>query len=184
MWISLISWHHKTSSMNVLNRKTLDSSKLLILRNLRRHSRLNIFIYDQIQNQIKFLLQGEVHNELSWNICLRNYDSCSDVLALWHVHIRNSCMDFQSDIVISSRVDIQSSKMVSYGDVMFGPFGSVWCKMILGKVGVSLPWWCHALVLAPGYWRLFFKSHNFFIMEKWLVKLESLRFQQFYLMKF
>ena len=142
--------------MNVLNRKTLDSFKILILRNLRRHSRLNIFIYDQIQNQIKFLLQGEVHNELSWNICLRNYDSCSDVLALWHVHIRNSCMDFQSDIVISSRVDIQSSKMVSYGDVMFGPFGSVWCKMILGKVGVSLPWWCHALVIPPpGYWGLF-----------------------------
>ena len=155
------------SKYEVLNRKTLDSSKLLILRNLRRHSRLNIFIYDQIQNQIKFLLQGEVHDELSWNICLRNYDSCSDVLALWHVHIRNSCMDFQNDIVISSRVDIQSSKMVSYGDVMFGPFGSVWCKMILGKVGVSLPWWCHALVLlAAGYWRLFFKSHNFFIMEK------------------
>ena len=34
---------------------------------------------------------------------------------------------------------------------MFGGFGSVWCKMPLGEVGVSLPWWCHALVfLAPG----------------------------------
>ena len=36
----------------------------------------------------------------------------------------------------------------------------------------------------------FFKSHNFFIMEKWPVseifdvKVESLKFQQFYLMKF
>ena len=105
--------------MNVLNRKTLDSFKLLILRNLRKHSRLNIFIYDQIQNQIKFLLHGEVHNELSWNICLTNYDFCSDVFILWRVRIRNSCMNFQSHI----EVDIQSSKMVSYGDVMFGILG-------------------------------------------------------------
>ena len=29
-------------------------------------------------------------------------------------------------------------------------------KMALGDVGVSFPWWYHALVLlAPGYWRLF-----------------------------
>ena len=28
--------------------------------------------------------------------------------------------------------------------------------MALGEVGVSLPWWCHALaLLAPGYWTLF-----------------------------
>ena len=34
---------------------------------------------------------------------------------------------------------------------------SVWSKMALGEVGVSLPWWCHPVVLqAPGYWRLFF----------------------------
>ena len=39
---------------------------------------------------------------------------------------------------------------------MFGAFGSVWCKMALGEVGVSLLWRCHALVLlAPGYWRYF-----------------------------
>ena len=36
------------------------------------------------------------------------------------------------------------------------PIGYVWCKMALGEVGVSLPWWCPALVLlAPGYWSLF-----------------------------
>ena len=23
---------------------------------------------------------------------------------------------------------------------MFGAFGSVWCKMVLGEVGLSLPW--------------------------------------------
>ena len=35
-------------------------------------------------------------------------------------------------------------------------FASVWCKIALGGVGVSLPWWCAALVLlAPGYWSLF-----------------------------
>ena len=39
---------------------------------------------------------------------------------------------------------------------MFSPCWYVWCKMALADVGVSLPWWCHALVfLAPGYWRLF-----------------------------
>ena len=47
------------------------------------------------------------------------------------------------------------------------------CSKISLEVGVSLPWWCHALVLlAPGYWRLFFTSHNFFIMEKWPVSEE------------
>ena len=40
--------------------------------------------------------------------------------------------------------------------------------MALGEVGVSLPWWCHALVLlAPSYWRLFLNSKSVFIMEKW-----------------
>ena len=51
------------------------------------------------------------------------------------------------------------SKVVQHatlGCKMFGPFWSVWCKITLAEVGVSLPWWCHALVLlAPGYWKLF-----------------------------
>ena len=48
---------------------------------------------------------------------------------------------------------------------MFGPFRSVWCKMALAEVGVSLLWWCHALVLlAPGYWRLFL---NLIIFSLW-----------------
>ena len=35
---------------------------------------------------------------------------------------------------------------------------SVWCRMALVEVGVSLPWWCYAFVLlAPDYWRLFSK---------------------------
>ena len=53
---------------------------------------------------------------------------------------------------------------------MFGPFGSVLCKIVPAEVGLSIPWWCNAVVLlASGYWGLFFKSHNFFIMEKCLV---------------
>ena len=45
---------------------------------------------------------------------------------------------------------------------------SVWCKTASGEVGVSLPWWCAALVLlAPGYWSLFLNLKNWFIMEKW-----------------
>ena len=47
-------------------------------------------------------------------------------------------------------------------------FASVWCKTASGEVGVSLPWWCAALVLlAPGYWSLFLNLKNWFIMEKW-----------------
>ena len=68
---------------------------------------------------------------------------------------------------------------------------SVWCKMALGKVDVSLPWWCHALVLlAPGYWRLFLNLKSLVHNGKLtnfrgiLVKVEILKFQQFYLMKF
>ena len=45
-------------------------------------------------------------------------------------------------------------------------FASVWCKTALGEVGVSLPWWCAALVLLPpGYWSLFLNLKNLFIME-------------------
>ena len=47
-------------------------------------------------------------------------------------------------------------------------FASVWCKTALGEVGMSLPWWCAALVLlAPGYWSFFLNLKNLFIMEKW-----------------
>ena len=45
---------------------------------------------------------------------------------------------------------------------MFGPFWSVWCKTALEEVGVSLPWWCPALVLlTPGYWSLFLSLQIF-----------------------
>ena len=74
---------------------------------------------------------------------------------------------------------------------MFGPFWSVRCKTALAEVDVSLLWWCHALLpLAPGYWRLFldliifsyWKNDQF--QRKFYVNVESLKFQQFYLMKF
>ena len=49
---------------------------------------------------------------------------------------------------------------------------SVWCKMALGEVGVSLPWWYRALVLLdPGYWRLFLNLKKLFIVEKWPLKM-------------
>ena len=47
-------------------------------------------------------------------------------------------------------------------------FASVCCKTTLGEVGVSLSWWCAALVLlAPGYWGLYLNLKILFIMEKW-----------------
>merc|ERR1712051_613304 len=57
--------------------------------------------------------------------------------------------------------------------------------MAPGEVGMSLPCPSASRLLRP-----FFKSHNFFIMENWplseefYVKVESLKFQQFHLMKF
>ena len=44
---------------------------------------------------------------------------------------------------------------------------SVWSKMALGEVGLSLPWRCHALVLlALGYWRHFL---NLIIFSYWKI---------------
>ena len=49
---------------------------------------------------------------------------------------------------------------------------SVCSKMTLGEVGVSLPWWCHPLVLlAPGYWRLFLNSVLLF--QNWKSKIRE-----------
>ena len=46
--------------------------------------------------------------------------------------------------------------LFTLGFIMFGTFGSVWCKTALAEVVVSLPWWCLAHVfLSPGYWRVF-----------------------------
>jgi hypothetical protein len=45
-------------------------------------------------------------------------------------------------------------------------------KMALGEVGVSLPWWCHPLVLlAPGYWRRFLNSVLLF--QNWKSKIRE-----------
>ena len=52
-------------------------------------------------------------------------------------------------------VKASKTAMVTLPFKMFCPFWSVWCKMALAEVGMSLPWWCHAVVLlAPGYWSL------------------------------
>ena len=57
---------------------------------------------------------------------------------------------------------------------------SVWCKIALEEVSVSLPWWCHALVLlAPGYWSLFFKFKKFGYNGKIIHKVKLLKFQSF-----
>ena len=44
----------------------------------------------------------------------------------------------------------------SVSHIITYPSKELCSKMALGEVGVSIPWWCHPLVLlAPGYWRLF-----------------------------
>ena len=46
--------------------------------------------------------------------------------------------------------------------------GSVWCKMALGEVGVSLPWWCPALVFpSTGSWGLFLHLKAFSLLENY-----------------
>ena len=60
---------------------------------------------------------------------------------------------------------------------------SVWCKTASGEVGVSLPWWCAALVLlAPGYWSLYLNFKNWFIGQSWKFefhKVKLMKFQSF-----
>ena len=44
--------------------------------------------------------------------------------------------------------------------------------MALGEVGVSLPWWCHPLVLlAPCYWRLFLNL--VLLLQNWKSKIHK-----------
>ena len=59
---------------------------------------------------------------------------------------------------------IDSIKLYSVIHNSIAPSKELWGKMTLGEVGMSLPWWCHALVFPP-----FLKFHNFFVMEKWPV---------------
>ena len=47
-------------------------------------------------------------------------------------------------------------KWYSVSHIITYPSKELCSKIALGEGGVSLPWWCHALVLqAPGYWGLF-----------------------------
>ena len=60
--------------------------------------------------------------------------------------------------------------LYSLGCIMFGPFWSVWCKIVLGEVTpMMMPRPCPSGSRLP---KSFFKSHNFFIMEKWPVSAE------------
>ena len=61
-----------------------------------------------------------------------------------------------NNLVVLDYNQIITSRIHTLGSIMFGTFGSVWCKTALAEVGVSLPWWCLApVLLAPGYWRVF-----------------------------
>ena len=67
------------------------------------------------------------------------------------------------------------------------PSKELYSKMALGVTPMMM---AHPCPSSSRFLRTFFKSHNFFIMEKWpvseqlQVKVETLNFQQFYLMKF
>ena len=57
---------------------------------------------------------------------------------------------------LSSKVLLHLYHAVTLPFKMCGPSWSVWCKIALAEVSVSLSWWYYALVLlAPGYWRVF-----------------------------
>jgi hypothetical protein len=58
--------------------------------------------------------------------------------------------------------------MHTLGCIIFGPFWSVWCKIALAEEGVSV----HRGLILVLYGQSHFKSHDFFIMEKWLVSEE------------
>ena len=62
----------------------------------------------------------------------------------------------------------ETTKNITLPVKMFGPFWSVWCKTVLAEVGVSLPCMMmpHPCPSSSRLLKPFFKSHNFFIMEK------------------
>ena len=81
--------------------------------------------------------------------------------------------------------------MYSVIHISIPPIKELCSKMAPGEVGVSLPWWCHTLVLPPpGYWGLFL---NLIIFSKWkngqfqrnfMSKLKVLNFSNFTLWNF
>ena len=85
---------------------------------------------------------------------------CQGRILLWRTYFATSTQSFVLSTV--------RSKLYTVVCKIVHKIASVWCKTALGEVGVSLSWWCAALVLlTPGYWSLFLNLKNLFIMEKW-----------------
>ena len=60
------------------------------------------------------------------------------------------------DICPNNVVQLSNRNWYSVWHNFIPPSKELCSKMALVEVGMSLPWWCHALVHpAPGYWRLF-----------------------------
>ena len=58
--------------------------------------------------------------------------------------------------ILTAKKDKNTPATYSVIHNSIAPSKELCSKMALGEVGVSLPWWCHTLVLLPpGYWGLF-----------------------------
>ena len=76
-------------------------------------------------------------------------------IILWKTTIFLIRNDLRSSLVCSFTKQSVLHDSSNGSTVVCKKKGSKLCKMALGEVYLSLPWWCHALfLLSLGYWRL------------------------------
>ena len=120
-------------------------------------SRITNFFKESLFLQVSFLI---------WWCWVRN----SRVWTSWYWYLRNFYANLRRSVFkawrrgwgrISKYPKISNNRaalitVYSVSHNFIAPSKELCSKMAQGEVGVSLPWWCQALVLPPpGYWGLF-----------------------------
>ena len=98
-----------------------------------------------------------------WKIQLNEYETDQYFLQNFQfttILIHSFCKICDHKIVLqeckSKQKQFQVHNSYSVSHIITYPSKELCSKMALEEGGVSLPWWCHTLVLqAPGYWGLF-----------------------------
>ena len=76
----------------------------------------------------------------------------------YHTYVHDFCipLDFLGIKDLQLTSDFFSQYVSQCFHISIQPSKELCSKIATGEVGVSLPWWCHTLVLPPpGYWGLF-----------------------------
>ena len=109
------------------------------------HYRCRIFCFNQFYATLWLYLTSETI--VLWTIILSQWKSLRQNALSRH---------FAKHIWWWLKWKTLSSFRYSVTHISIHPSKELCSKMAPGEVGVSLPWWYHALVLlAPAYWRLF-----------------------------